>query len=182
MLFHMFRRTPQAPSIAALYGTIVAQARVPAFYQIYGVPDTVNGRLEMIMLHAVLALQRLEGEAAPVRALGQGVFDLFCRDMDDSMREIGVGDLAVPRKMRRIGEAFYGRQAVYRAALAAADDAPLIAALERNVFAGAPEGGAAGKLAAYVRATVLGLDAQSGDDFERAQLAFPDPQLLFVQA
>jgi cytochrome b pre-mRNA-processing protein 3 len=182
MLSQLFRRTPQARSIAALYGTIVAQARVPVFYQIYGVPDTVNGRLEMIMLHAVLALQRLEGEAAPVRALGQGVFDLFCRDMDDSMREIGVGDLAVPRKMRRIGEAFYGRQAVYRAALAAADDAPLIAALDRNVFAGAPERDAAGKLAAYIREAVRALAAQSGDGFERARLAFPDPQQLLVRA
>jgi len=183
MLFQLFRRTPQADSIAALYGTIVAQARAATFYQIYGVPDTVNGRLEMIMLHAVLALQRLEGEAAPLRALGQGIFDLFCRDMDDSMREIGVGDLAVPRKMRRIGEAFYGRQAVYRAALAAADDAPLAAALARSVFAGAAEGAeGAGKLAAYVREAARMLGAHSGDELARARLAFPDPQRLFVRA
>ena len=91
------------------------------------------------MLHAVLFLRRLECEAAPVRALGQGLFDRFCRDMDESMREMGVGDLAVPRKMRRIGEAFYGRQAVYRAALEAPDEQPLAAALQRTVFAGASE-------------------------------------------
>ena len=139
MILRLFRRTPRDDTIASLYGTIVAQARVPTFYQVYGVPDTVNGRLEMIMLHAVLFLRRLEREAAPARALGQGLFDRFCRDMDESMREMGVGDLAVPRKMRRIGEAFYGRQAVYRAALAAPDDQPLAAALQRTVFAGASE-------------------------------------------
>ena len=122
MIFKLFRRTPR-DTIACLYGTIVAQARLPAFYQIYGVPDTVNGRLEMIMLHTVLFLRRLESEAVPIRALGQGLFDQFCRDMDDSMREMGVGDLAVPRNMRRIGEAFYGRQAAYRVALEAPDDA-----------------------------------------------------------
>ena len=121
MIFKLFRRTPR-DTIACLYGTIVAQARLPAFYQIYGVPDTVNGRLEMIMLHTVLFLRRLESEAVPIRALGQGLFDQFCRDMDDSMREMGVGDLAVPRNMRRIGEAFYGRQAAYRVALEAPDD------------------------------------------------------------
>src|SRR5262249_12347064 len=91
MILKLFRRTPQEGTIACLYGTIVAQARLPAFYQIYGVPDTVNGRLEMIMLHTVLFLRRLEGEAAPDRALGQGLFDRFCQDMDDSMREMGVG-------------------------------------------------------------------------------------------
>jgi cytochrome b pre-mRNA-processing protein 3 len=119
MILKLFRRTPQGGTIACLYGTIVAQARLPAFYRIYGVPDTVSGRLEMIMLLTVLFLRRLDGEAAPMRALGQGLFDQFCRDMDDSMREMGVGDLAVPRNMRRIGEAFYGRQAAYRAALEA---------------------------------------------------------------
>ena len=87
------------------------------------------------MLHTVLFLRRLESEAAPIRALGQGLFDQFCRDMDDSMREMGVGDLAVPRNMRRIGEAFYGRQAAYRVALEAPNDEPLAAALDRNVFA-----------------------------------------------
>ncbi len=63
MILKLFRRTPQEGTIACLYGTIVAHARLPAFYQIYGVPDTVNGRLEMIMLHTVLFLRRLEGEA-----------------------------------------------------------------------------------------------------------------------
>jgi len=180
MILKLFRRVPWNDTISRLYGTIVAQARMPAFYQIYAVPDTVNGRLEMIMLHAVLVLRRLEGEAAPIRALGQGLFDRFCRDMDDNMREMGVSDLAVPRNMRRIGEAFYGRQAAYRAALDAAENEPLAAALQRNVFAGGSERGAASRLAVYVREAVRQLAAQDG--FERAQLAFPDPEQVLPPA
>ena len=180
MILHLFRRTPRDGTIASLYGTIVAQARLPAFYQSYGVPDTVNGRLELLMLHAVLLLRRLEREPAPVRALGQGLFDRFCRDMDDSMREMGVGDLAVPRKMRRIGQAFYGRQAAYRTALETADEQALAAALDRNVFAGASQAGADVRLAAYVREAVRRLAEQDG--FERAQLAFPDPERVLQRA
>ena len=119
MIFNLFRRTPWDRTIASLYGTIVAQARARAFYQIYGVPDTVNGRFEMVVLHAVLLLHRLRAEPALREPLGQGIFDMFCNDMDATLREMGVGDLAVPRSMRRIGEAFYGRQAVVEAALAA---------------------------------------------------------------
>src|SRR5262249_51919508 len=110
MIFHLFRRPPQDDTIASLYGTIVAQARAPVFYQIYGVPDTVNGRFEMIVLHAVLLLRRLSTEPEPGRVLGQRIFDRFCEDMDANLREMGVGDLAVPRTMKRFGEAFYGRK------------------------------------------------------------------------
>jgi cytochrome b pre-mRNA-processing protein 3 len=182
MIFRLFRPTPRDHIIASLYGAIVAQARVPTFYRSYGVPDTVNGRMEMIMLHAVLVLRRLEGETAPARALGQELFDRFCRDMDESLREMGVGDLAVPRKMRRIGEAFYGRQAAYQAALAAPGDEPLAVTLQRNVLAGASEPAAAARLAAYVREAVRLLAAADAEGFERAELAFPDPEALTVSA
>jgi cytochrome b pre-mRNA-processing protein 3 len=181
MILHLFRRTPRDRNIASLYGTIVAQARAPVFYQSYGVPDTVNGRLEMIMLHAVLLLARLEGEAEPLRRLGQGLFDAFCSDMDASLREMGVGDLAVPRRMRGIGEAFYGRQAAYRTALAAPDRQPLAAALARNVFAGASAPGAE-RLAAYVRASARELAAQDAEALRRAQVRFPDPDQVEARA
>jgi len=182
MMLHLFRRTPRDTSIASLYGTIVAQARARAFYQAYRVPDTVNGRLEMIMLHAFLVLQRLQGEAVGLRRLGQQLFDRFCHDMDDSLREMGVGDLAVPRRMRAIGGAFYGRQAAYGAALAEPDDGPLAAVLKRNVFAGGADAAAAARLAAYMRAAQRSLAAQSSDDFTRARVAFPDPEKVVVGA
>jgi cytochrome b pre-mRNA-processing protein 3 len=170
MILKLFRPTPPDDTIARLYGTIVAQARIPAFYQLYGVPDTVGGRLEMIMLHMVLVLRHLERGAAPLRALGQGLFDAFCGDLDDN----------VPRTMRRIGEAFYGRQAVYRAALDAPDDERLSAALQRNVFAGGTPPGVAFWLALYVREAVRQIGAQ--DQLERAQLAFPEPEQVLLQA
>jgi cytochrome b pre-mRNA-processing protein 3 len=175
MIFRWFDPASREASIDSLYGAIVAQARSPAFYQIYGVPDTVTGRLEMIMLHAVLVLRRLQLQnGGGNRELGQVLFDRFCRDMDDNMREMGVGDLAVPRKMRRIGEAFYGRQATYGAALAAADDQAMIAALARNVFpVGSKQDGAA-RLAAYSRRAFEQLQAQDG--FERGDIFFPDPK------
>lgn len=176
MIFRSFHHAPQSRSIASLYGTIVAQARAPAFYQNYGVPDTVAGRLEMIMLHAVLLLGRLEGEAAPIRELGQGLFDHFCRDMDESLREMGVGDLAIPRKMRRIGEAFYGRQSAYRAALSTPGEQSLAAVLSRNVFAGTAERERVGRLATYVREAERRLAEQGVESLQRAELAFPDPQ------
>ena len=96
------------------------------------------------------------------------------------MREMGVGDLAVPRNMRRIGEAFYGRQAAYRLALEAPNDEPLAAALDRNVFADGSEPGPALRLAVYVREAVRRLAAQDG--FERARLVFPDPEQVLLCA
>ncbi|HEY1362118.1 MAG TPA: ubiquinol-cytochrome C chaperone family protein [Xanthobacteraceae bacterium] len=174
MKFRLFRPNPHDPIIAALYGTIVAQARSPAFYGRYGVPDTVQGRLEMIILHTVLLLRRLEQDAESLRELGQAVFDHFCRDMDASLREMGVGDVTVPKKMRGIGEAFYGRQAVYAAALATADVGVLAGALERNVLAGRRVGPA--RLATYVLEAAARLADQR--DFERGELVFPDPESI----
>ena len=178
MILHLFRRPSRNPNIASLYGMIVAQARSPEFYRVYGVPDTVNGRFEMIALHTVLFLDRFEHETPAVRRLGQGVFDLFCRDMDASMREMGVGDLAVPRKMRRIGAAFYERQGEYRSALAAADDVSLEAALARNVFDAASPSDGAGRLALYVRATERTLAGQPFEALMRCELRFPAPETV----
>jgi cytochrome b pre-mRNA-processing protein 3 len=181
MMFHFFRRNRSDHSIASLYGMIVAQARAAPFYLIYGVPDTVNGRFEMVVLHTVLVLRRLESEPDPVRRLGQALFDRFCADMDGSLREMGIGDLGVPTKMRKIGEAFYGRQAAYGAALADPDQDILVGALNRNVF-GAPTGTDLGatRLAAYVRAVASALADQDGEALSRAQLTFPDPEAAMV--
>jgi cytochrome b pre-mRNA-processing protein 3 len=174
MIFQLFRRARDDPSITSLYGTIVAQARAPAFYQSFGVPDTANGRLDMILLHVVLLLRRLAPEPA-VGPLGQAVFDLFCRDMDANLREMGVGDLAVPRTMQRIGEAFYGRQAAYRAALDSNDPQALVTAVARNVLDGR-EG--AERLARYVQAAVRALAAQGIGELRGGKLSFPDPATL----
>ena len=117
MIFPLFRRSARPGTISALYGAIVAQARLPAFYRDYGVPDTVEGRFELIVLHLALLLERI-GQEPGLRGVGQGVFDRFCQDMDDNLREIGIGDLAMPKHMRRVRAAFYGRAQAYREALA----------------------------------------------------------------
>jgi hypothetical protein len=111
MILKRFRQNLDDRSIRDLYSAIVAQARSPAFYTSYGVPDTVHGRFDLIVLHLVLLLARLDREAASARGIGQKLFDLFCRDLDANLREMGVGDLAVPKRMRHFGEAFYGRHA-----------------------------------------------------------------------
>ena len=183
MIFSLFRRPSQ--TISRLYGTIVAQARAPAFYGGYAVPDTVDGRFEMLLLHLIMLLRRLEREPPSLRRLGQGVFDLFCRDMDASLREIGVGDLTVPRQMRRIGQAFYGRQAAYAAALGAAGPEPLRKALARNVFGlkceprpdGTAEPAGADRLARYVHEAIRHLATQDVAALARAELSFPDPEM-----
>src|SRR5262249_42515412 len=103
------------------------------------------------------------------------VFDLFCQDMDDNLREMGVGDLAVPKEMRRIGEAFYGRQAAYVGALASSDPQALIEVLQRNVLEG-EEGAQA--IAGYVRAVAQALAARDIKELCLGNLGFPDPAAL----
>jgi len=172
----MFRRRSQG-IIAALYGALVAQARSAPFYADYRVPDTVEGRFELIVLHLVLLLRRLGRDAAG-RQFGQELFDAFCRDMDANLREMGVGDLAVPKKMQQFGEAFYGRQSVYVAALAAADPRDFERALARNIFqtVGTEEGCV--RLARYGRAAVAALDAQEESGLMRGEVAFPKPEAI----
>lgn len=177
MKYGLFRPAPKQDTIHALYGTIVAQARSPAFYRDYGIPDTITGRLEMILLHTFLFSRRTGGGTTPLGRLGQGVFDLFCDDMDANLRELGIGDLAVPKHMQRIGEAFYGRAAAYDAALAAQDDAALSQALIRNVFAGLPQQPErAGRLAGYIRTADAQLAREDDTNLAQGRISFPAPE------
>ena len=181
MIRPLFRRPN--PTIAVLYGVIVAQARDARFYEAYGVPDTVLGRFDLILLHTVLLLRRLrEGDAA-MRALAQGVFDEFCRDMDHNLREMGISEQRVPVQMRRVGEAFYGRARAYDAAFAASAEDALAQALARNVYAGAArQEVAAVQLAAYVRHAAAMLDGQTHGDFARGLMRFPEPSAVAALA
>jgi len=170
-----FRRASPAAKIDALYGMIVAQARNPEFYRAFGVPDTLEARLDMIMLHLVLVLRQLTKEHGALPTAGQRLFDRFCQDIDDNLREMGVGDLTVPKRMQKVGEAFYGRTKVYEAALADADPAALEAAVARNVL-GAPEPTLGAKrLAAYMRIVAARLAEQGAGALTAATFEFPDP-------
>jgi cytochrome b pre-mRNA-processing protein 3 len=153
----------------------VAQARLPCFYRNYGVADTVNGRFDLIVLHLALVLDRLAQDPV-LQNFGQGIFDRFCQDMDHNLREMGVGDLKVPKQMRRMGEAFYGRSQAYRAAWAAKDDGPLVETLQRNIYGGSSAGAAAApRLAAYVRDALRELREQSSAGLTGGELHFPEP-------
>jgi cytochrome b pre-mRNA-processing protein 3 len=176
MAFNLLRRRRDEPTIAALYGAIVAQARQPAFYADYGVPDTVEGRFDMIVLHLALLVRRLRKESAELRGLGQQLFDTFCADMDRNLREMGYSDTGVPRRMRRFGEAFYGRAAAYDRALDESGAESLAAALARNVF-GRDQPGHAGALhlAAYVIAAEGHLARQPAEAIVRGSIEFPAP-------
>jgi cytochrome b pre-mRNA-processing protein 3 len=179
MILPWFRRSPQGRTIAALYGAIVAQARSVSFYADFGVPDTVEGRFDLIVLHLVLLLHRLGRQAEAERGLGQqlgqDLFDEFCRDLDGNLREMGTGDLAVPKKMQAFAGAFYGRQAAYLAALSGPDGRDFEKALARNIFPLGDDARAA-QLAAYARAAVSRLDAQDDGALLRGEVVFPSPE------
>ncbi len=182
MIFSRFRRSASPDTISTLYGMIVAQARLPAFYRDYAVADTVNGRFDLLVLHLALVLGRLwqgaeqESEQMALKKLGQGLFDRFCEDMDGNLRQIGIADLKVPKEMSKIGEAFYGRAQAYEAALDAPGDQALADTIARNIFGGVlAEPAAAQRLAAYVRQAVGDLRAQSAASLAAGQLRFPDP-------
>jgi len=183
MIFPLFRRGPRGPdTISTLYGMIVAQARLPCFYRDYGVADTVNGRFDLIVLHLALVLDRLAEDPA-LQSLGQGIFDRFCQDMDHNLREMGVGDLKVPKEMRRMGEAFYGRSQAYRAAWAAKDDRLLVEAVERNIYGGSSAASAAApRLAAYVRDALRELGGQLSASLAGGELRFPKPSKIRAPA
>jgi cytochrome b pre-mRNA-processing protein 3 len=170
----LFRADRAADSAATTaYGAIVAQARAPALYAVLGVPDSVTGRFEMVVLHTVLVIERLRREGPAGADLGQRIFDNFCRDMDQSLRELGFGDLGVPKRMKEMGESFYGRAEAYGRTLD--DRRELAAAIARNVFPDSATTASASRLADYARASAAALAEAPVARIGEGVLAFPDP-------
>jgi len=170
--FNHFRKSrgPLHGTIEAIYGMIVTQAREPWFYRDGGVPDTVNGRFDLLVLHLWLVLRRLRSIEGST-SLSQGLFDRFCEDMDANLREMGVGDLSVPKRMQAFGEAFYGRSKAYDAALASGSEA-LAQALCRNVLNGMGMENAR-RLANYVEVSIARLDQLDEATLSAARWTFP---------
>jgi cytochrome b pre-mRNA-processing protein 3 len=157
MILRLFRPRFHPGTIHTLYGAIVAQARRPEFYEEFGAADTVEGRFDMIVLHLVLVLRRLEREPQGA-ALGLALLDAFGRDMDHNLRE--MGDLAVPKQMKRMMEAFHGRARSYASALSGADPTALEQALARNVFGGRGRGRSAARRLCAPRGRAIGCGAR----------------------
>ena len=166
-----------------LYTALAQAARHPALFTDHAVPDTVEGRYDMMVLHLFLLVQRLQAGSAEAREIGQAVCDRFFTEMDRAMREMGVGDLTVPKKMTKIAELYAGCSQAYAGALAKADDEALIASLLRNVYEGqAPMAAHAAALAAYVRAAVARLASAPEAALVAAALPYPDPATFAARA
>ena len=159
MIGRLFGRTsPRERMIRDLHVRINAAARAPALYTALGVPDTVEGRFECLSLHVILVLRRLNRLPDPAADVAQDLINAVFLQLDSSLRESGIGDFGVPKRMKKLGSAFYGLAAGYDAALDAGDPSALAGALARNVLGVEAATDAAG-LARYVMASDRALAA-----------------------
>ncbi len=162
------------PAAGAAYAAVVAQARLPAFYRALGVPDTLDGKFELIALHTFLVLRRLKREPAG-RAMSQALTDRLFDDLDRSLREMGAGDLGVGRRVKAMARALYGRIAAYEAELATGGGG-LVAALERNLYGTATPGRPAIEaMATYLRREAAFLAAADVAEIAAGRIAFGPP-------
>jgi cytochrome b pre-mRNA-processing protein 3 len=160
MILSLFKKTGAPPSVERVYADIVAASRAPALYREMGVPDTVMGRFEALALHMGLALRRLKALPPPADSLAQELVDRFFADLDSALREIGIGDVSVPKKVKKLGAAFYGRLSAYDAALA-----PHAGAHDLEVLETPDRPGLAAALAGRVRTLAAGLETAGLDAF-----------------
>ena len=175
MEIYATRRKSIRDAAQVAYQRVVEQARQPVFFAAYGVPDTVDGRFELICLHAFLYLHRLKADRPQSAALSQAFFDTMFADLDRSLREMGTGDLSVGKHVKRMARGFYGRIRAYQEGIEK-DDSSLLAALERNLF-GTVSGSATriGAMAEYARATAKELARQAAPQLASGQVRFPLP-------
>jgi len=182
-LFVFSRQKRREREIARrLYDQVVEQARSPSFYVDGGVPDTVDGRFEMVVLHAYLVIGRLMAGEDAAQRIAQYLFDTMITDMDRSLREMGIGDLSVGRKVKAMAEAYYGRSRAYDSALAASD-ADLSSALRRNVFGTIPsesetENAVVDGMTRYVTAALRRLREQPVEAIADGRVRFEDYSLI----
>ena len=182
-MFGLFRNKADDAVTARLYEAILQAARRPVLFLDYAVPDTVEGRYDMMVLHLFVLMQRLQSGSAEAKAVGQKVCDRFFTEMDRAMREMGVGDLTVPKKMTKIAHLYAGCSQAYATAMAEAGDAGLAGALMRNVYENAQGKSAeAQALSLYTRAAAAALAAAPEDGILAGALPFPDPAGFFASS
>jgi cytochrome b pre-mRNA-processing protein 3 len=174
MVLRLFRRSANRQLIDRLSGEIVAAARDPVLFTEYGIDDSLEGRFEVVTLHAVLVLRRLNRFDPPAPEIARDLTDAIFRSFEIALREMGVGDISVPKRMKTIAGAFLGRAAAYDMALRGGAPA-LKAALARNVYDGRgnPE-----RLARYVEAASQALADASLAAFITGPVPFPRPSAI----
>jgi cytochrome b pre-mRNA-processing protein 3 len=168
------RRKDRNDAALQLYGRLVEQARQPGFYRHCGVPDTLDGRFELIALHAFLVLNRLKADRPRTEALAQRLFDTMFSDMDRGLREIGVGDLSVGKHVGRMAQSFFGRVVAYEHGLAEGG-AVLGEGLRRNVYGtvALPAAEHVAALADYVVSAAASLGDQPTERLLAGEVVFP---------
>ena len=175
VLAQLFGRSPYRDEAHTLYAAAVRQARQPAFYADCGVPDTVDGRFDLIVLHVSLALRGLKRAGEPGERFAKTLVEVLVDDMDQNLREMGVGDLSVGKKVKVMVQALMGRSKAYDDALAeGAEPSALETAIQRNVFGrDTPTAPQLTNLARYAHAADAAIAAQPTKEFWAGRLAFP---------
>lgn len=169
-------RKSRRSAAEALYRSAVEQARSPDFYTAMRVPDTIEGRFDLLVLHVVLIIRRLGAAGEDGTALAQNLFDTMFDDMDKNLREIGVGDLSVGKKVKALATGFYGRAKAYEEALAGSD-AALRGVVARNLYGSEEREDLPLDLtAAYVRAAARAVDGQPAAELLAGRVRFPAPE------
>jgi cytochrome b pre-mRNA-processing protein 3 len=174
MLRRLFRADPARDAARSLYAEAVARARDPAFYGAMGVPDTVDGRFDMLVLHLWLLMRRLRLAGAEGAAVSQALADAMAADMDGNLREMGISDLSVAKRMGEILSAFRGRLAAYDEAVEAGGGPALAGAVDRNVFGSvASDPAGAARVAADAEAVAAALATRPAAALLGGRAGFP---------
>ena len=171
-LFGRARETPLQAAAGRVHDALVRQIRIPLFYTDLDVPDTFEGRFDLLVLHAALVLRRLRDLGSDGQALAQTLVDLMFTRFDVALRELGVSDIGVPKRMKRLAEAFKGRTTAYEEALQNQDEPALADAISRNVLSGVTDGM---RLARYAGALATALQAAPLPILQQGGITFPDP-------
>ncbi len=176
MIFGLFKKKNQNHAIIdRQYSTLTSMARVPFFYSDLDVPDTVMGRFEMLSIVMILFFRRTAKSDSSGQELAQEIVDAFFQDIDHSIRELGIGDQSVPKRMKKLAGMFYGRVETYASALEGKDSEALATALRRNIYPKTEDGPAMRGLAAWMLVAEAALAGVSEDDISRGQAVLPMP-------
>ncbi|TNE37214.1 MAG: hypothetical protein EP347_08475 [Alphaproteobacteria bacterium] len=171
-----FQKDPRKAAAAALHREIAGQSRLPVFFTDFEVADTIDGRFDLLVLHGFLVMHRLKQEGEKAKVLSQTLFDKLFEGMDVSLREMGVGDLIVGKRIRGMATAFYGRVDAYTVPLEAGDRDALVEAINRNLYRGQGNPEVVGKVADYAVKAASLLKEQSLTELAAGQVRFPDPE------
>lgn len=168
----LFHRNRDRAAAGRAYRAIVERSRAPIFFLEWGVPDTLDGRFEMIALHGFLVLHRLKAERSATADFAQDLFDAMFADLDRGLREMGASDLGVGRHVKAMAQAFYGRIIAYEEGLSGGDEV-LGKALRRNLYGTAePRPEQVARTARYLRRQVAALAAVPVATLLRGEMSF----------